>query len=116
MTRQLPITTAPSPCSPVLRRLTKDGAMHCSGSAIIRRRSLPMIGPSPSIPGWAAYGTIAGVALQNLRQLEAAEASFQRAVDLEPSQAGPRVNQALLYLLQEDFSRGWPALAWVQET
>jgi tetratricopeptide (TPR) repeat protein len=56
-----------------------------------------------------------GVALQNLRQLEAAETSFQRAVELEPSQAGPRVNQAFLYLLQEDFSRGWPALAWVQE-
>jgi tetratricopeptide (TPR) repeat protein len=57
-----------------------------------------------------------GVALQNLRRLGAAEESFRRAVELEPSEAGPRVNQALLYLLQEDFSRGWPALEWVQET
>jgi len=56
-----------------------------------------------------------GVALQNLRQLEAAEESFARAAELEPSEAGPRVNQALLCLLQEDFSRGWPALEWMQE-
>ena len=67
-------------------------------------------------PGLGGLWNNRGVALQNLRQLEAAEESFRRAVDLEPSEAGPRVNQALLYLLQEDFSRGWPALAWVQET
>ena len=67
-------------------------------------------------PGLGGVWNNRGVALQNLRRLEAADESFRRAVDLEPSEAGPRVNQALLYLLQEDFSRGWPALAWVQET
>lgn len=67
-------------------------------------------------PGFGAVWNNRGVALQNLRQLGAADESFRRAVDLEPSEAGPRVNQALLYLLQEDFSRGWPALEWVQET
>jgi len=66
-------------------------------------------------PGLGGAWNNRGVALQNLRRLEAADESFRRAVDLEPSEAGPRVNQALLYLLQEDFSRGWPALAWVQE-
>jgi len=67
-------------------------------------------------PGLGGVWNNRGVALQNLRRLEAAEESFGRAVALEPSQAGSRVNQALLCLLQEDFSRGWPALEWAQET
>jgi tetratricopeptide (TPR) repeat protein len=66
-------------------------------------------------PGLTGIWNNRGVALQNMRQLEAAEASFRRAVALEPADGGAHLNQAFLYLLQEDFSRGWPALGWMQK-
>jgi tetratricopeptide (TPR) repeat protein len=55
-----------------------------------------------------------GVALQNLRRLTEAEESFRRAVALAPSLPEPRVNQGMLYLLQQDFSRGWTGWASAQ--
>lgn len=49
-----------------------------------------------------------GVALQQLGRLDAAGQSFSRAERLVPDMAEARLNLARLYLLQEDFNKGWP--------
>jgi tetratricopeptide (TPR) repeat protein len=49
-----------------------------------------------------------GAALQNLGRLDEARESFARAEDLAPGMPEVRVNQGLLYLLQQDFAKGWP--------
>jgi tetratricopeptide (TPR) repeat protein len=49
-----------------------------------------------------------GVALQNLGRLGEAEESFARAEQLAPGMPEARLNLGLLYLLQQDFTKGWP--------
>jgi tetratricopeptide (TPR) repeat protein len=49
-----------------------------------------------------------GVALQQLGRLDQAEKSFARAEQLVPGMAEARLNLSRLYLLQEDFEKGWP--------
>lgn len=49
-----------------------------------------------------------GVALQQTGHLEEARLSFARAQELVPGMPEARLNLALLYLLQEDFEKGWP--------
>jgi hypothetical protein len=48
------------------------------------------------------------VALQNLGRLGKARESFTRAEQLAPGMPEARLNQGLLYLLQQDFAKGWP--------
>jgi tetratricopeptide (TPR) repeat protein len=49
-----------------------------------------------------------GAALQHLGRLKEARASFDHAAQLAPGMPEIRVNQGLLYLLQQDFAKGWP--------
>ena len=49
-----------------------------------------------------------GVVLQELGRLDAAGQSFDHAQTLMPGAPEVRLNQARLYLLQEDFKKGWP--------
>ncbi len=48
-----------------------------------------------------------GVALR-LGRLDDARESFARAEQLMPRMAEARLNRGLLYLLQQDFAKGWP--------
>ena len=49
-----------------------------------------------------------GVALQHLGRLDRARQSFVRAEKLAPGTPEIRLNQGLLYLLEQDFAKGWP--------
>jgi tetratricopeptide (TPR) repeat protein len=49
-----------------------------------------------------------GVALQQLGRLDEAAQSFAHAEQLVPGMAEARLNLSRLYLLQEDFEKGWP--------
>jgi len=49
-----------------------------------------------------------GQALQQLGHLDAAMAAFRRSEALAPQSALPRLNQALLHLLRQDFAQGLP--------
>jgi tetratricopeptide (TPR) repeat protein len=51
-----------------------------------------------------------GVALQQLGRLDEAMDSFARAERLVPGMPQARVNRARLYLLQQNFEKGWPLL------
>ncbi len=60
---------------------------------------------SPDRPGtWNNRG----VALQQLGRLDEARKSFVRAEQLVPGRPEARLNQGMLYLLQQDFKKGWP--------
>jgi tetratricopeptide (TPR) repeat protein len=49
-----------------------------------------------------------GVVLQHLGRLDEARDSFGHAEKLAPGMPETRLNQGLLYLLQQDFAKGWP--------
>ena len=51
-----------------------------------------------------------GVALQQLGRLDEAMDSFSRAERLVPGMPEARVNRGRLYLLQQNFGKGWPLL------
>jgi tetratricopeptide (TPR) repeat protein len=59
-------------------------------------------------PHYAGAWNNRGAALQHLGRLDEARDSFDRAMQLAPDVPEPRFSQGLLYLLQQDFARGWP--------
>lgn len=52
------------------------------------------------------------VTLLNLRLLEKAEEDCQRALALDPEKAEPHLTLGILYLLQQNFAKGWPLFEW----
>jgi tetratricopeptide (TPR) repeat protein len=59
-------------------------------------------------PGNPATWCNRGVVLEHLGQLEAAEQSFFHAEKLVPGMPEALLNRARLYLLQQNFEKGWP--------
>jgi Flp pilus assembly protein TadD len=53
-----------------------------------------------------------GAAISVLRRFDAAHDYYARAVELKPDYADAHWNRSLLWLLQGDFERGWPAYEW----
>jgi Flp pilus assembly protein TadD len=53
-----------------------------------------------------------GVTLVYLHRLDEAAEEYARAVSLAPSDANARFSQALLWLMQGDYERGWPQFEW----
>jgi tetratricopeptide (TPR) repeat protein len=63
-------------------------------------------------PDLADAHTSLGVALSLLRRFDEAHACHERALALAPEFAEANWNSSLLWLLQGDFARGWPAYEW----
>jgi tetratricopeptide (TPR) repeat protein len=58
-----------------------------------------------------AYNSL-GAAVSVLRRFDEAHAHYEHAIALKPDYADAHWNQSLLWLLQGDFERGWPAYEW----
>ncbi|HVX16307.1 MAG TPA: tetratricopeptide repeat protein [Pirellulales bacterium] len=53
-----------------------------------------------------------GAAVSVLRRFDEAHGYYARALELKPDYADAHWNRSLLWLLQGDFARGWPAYEW----
>ena len=58
-----------------------------------------------------AHSNLASV-LRDQGKLEEALSHCRRASEINPEYGAPRWNQALIWLLQGDFARGWPEYEW----
>lgn len=63
-------------------------------------------------PGRADAHTSLGVALSLLQRFDEAHACHERALAIDPQFAEANWNRSLLWLLQGDYARGWPAYEW----
>ena len=63
-------------------------------------------------PDHAAVHNNLGIVLMDLRELDAARDHFEQALALDPDYADAHFNRALLWLLTEDFRRGWSEFEW----
>lgn len=53
-----------------------------------------------------------GAAVSVLRKFDEAHLHYRRAIELKPDYADAHWNRSLLWLLNGDFERGWPAYEW----
>ena len=63
-------------------------------------------------PDFAEAFNSLGAAISVLRRFDEAHAHYEHAIELKPDYADAHWNQSLLWLLQGDFERGWPAYEW----
>ncbi|MGH7138229.1 MAG: tetratricopeptide repeat protein [Pirellulales bacterium] len=63
-------------------------------------------------PDFAEAFNSLGAAVSVLRKFDEAHAHYAHAIELMPDYADAQWNRSLLWLLQGDFERGWPAYEW----
>jgi tetratricopeptide (TPR) repeat protein len=63
-------------------------------------------------PDFAEAFNSLGAAVSVLRRFDEAHAHYAHAIGLKPDYADAHWNRSLLWLLQGDFERGWPAYEW----
>jgi tetratricopeptide (TPR) repeat protein len=63
-------------------------------------------------PDFAEAFNSLGAAVSVLRRFDEAHAHYARSIELKPDYADAHWNRSLLWLLQGDFERGWPAYEW----
>lgn len=63
-------------------------------------------------PDFAEAFNSLGAAASVLRKFDEAHAHYAHAIQLKPDYADAHWNRSLLWLLQGDFERGWPAYEW----
>ncbi|HVA50439.1 MAG TPA: tetratricopeptide repeat protein [Pirellulales bacterium] len=63
-------------------------------------------------PDFAEAFNSLGAAVSVLRRFDEAHAHYARAIELMPDLVDAHWNRSLLWLLQGDFERGWPAFEW----
>lgn len=63
-------------------------------------------------PNLADAHTSLGAALSVVQRFDEALAHYERALELNPNHAETAWNQSLIWLLQGDYARGWPAYEW----
>lgn len=63
-------------------------------------------------PDFAEAFNSLGAAVSVLRRFDEAHAHYAHAIELKPDYADAHWNRALLWLLDGDFERGWPAFEW----
>lgn len=63
-------------------------------------------------PDFAEAFNSLGAAVSVIRRFDEAHAHYAHAIELKPEYADAHWNRSLLWLLQGDFERGWPAYEW----